>query len=193
MPDNVLVCLDPGHGGLFPGAVGSQFVEKDLTLQLALNLREAVAGDFDIIMTRETDVDLAGYSGALRRDLAERCRVCNEADADLFISLHYNSFHLPTANGFEVLHWHTSSNGKRLAELISERFEPVGREFDVRNRGVKPRKNLYVLRHTHPPAIIVEAGFISNPEEEIAIAGERYRKRLASAILDAIEDFIAPD
>ncbi len=193
MPDKPLVCLDPGHGGRFPGAVGARFLEKDLTLQLAHRVREAVSNQVDTILTREKDEDLAGdtvgNNTALYRDLAERCRKCNEAGADLFISLHYNSFHLPSANGFEVLHWHASSNGKRLAELISERFDAVGSIFNIRNRGVKPRKNLYVLRHTRPPAVIVEAGFISNPEEEVIVAASDYQDALSNALHNALQAY----
>ncbi len=193
MPDKPLVCVDPGHGGRFTGAEGARFLEKDLTLRLALSVREAASNEVDTILTREKDEDLSGGAvdnkAALYRDLAERCRMCNEADADLFISLHYNSFHLPSARGFEVLHWHTSSNGKRLAELISERFDSVGGKFSIRNRGMKPRKNLYVLSHTRPPAVIVEAGFISNPKEEVIVAAPDYQGALSNALHDALQAY----
>jgi N-acetylmuramoyl-L-alanine amidase len=194
MPERPLVCIDPGHGGRFPGAQGVKYVEKVLTLELALRLREALVNEVETVLTREEDEDLApgieGLKSALRKDLEERCRICNEADSDLFISLHYNSFRLPTAHGFEVLHFTNSAKGRRLADLISQQFNPVGQSFGVRNRGVKPRENLYVLKHTKPPAVIVEAGFISNPDEEAIVASADYQMELAGAIRLAILDYL---
>ena len=193
MPSKPIICIDPGHGGRFKGASGSRSVEKDAALRLALTFRNELATDFNLVLTRENDVDLAGPiesdRSALRADLAARCRICNDAGADLFISLHYNSFHIPAANGFEVLYWHTSTGGARAAKLVVEHFEPVGRRYGVKNRGAKARKNIYVLRHTRPPAIIIEAGFISNPDEEPVVTGDGYQSALAGAARNALHVF----
>jgi N-acetylmuramoyl-L-alanine amidase len=194
MPDQSLVCIDPGHGGRFSGAEGTNHLEKDLNLALALKLRSELEQHLRTAMTRDADIDLGEKSvsptTALYQDLRRRCAICNDAGADLFISIHHNSLRLPSANGFEVLHWYTSANGKRLAESISSSFDPVGERFAVRNRGVKPRRNLYVLGHTQPPAVIVEAGFISNPAEEAIVILEEYRNALASALSSAVRQYL---
>lgn len=175
-----LICIDPGHGGRDPGRAGRLALEKDLNLKLSLLVRDSLAPDFETIMTRSSDVYVS---------LLERCRIANHAAADLFISLHHNGFHLPSASGFEVLHWHTSLYGRRLAELILERFEPVSNKFGIRSRGVKPRKNLTVLRRTMMPAVIVECGFLSNPEEELVITNKDYQAALAGIIKTALIDY----
>ena len=188
-----VICIDPGHGGRFPGASGAISVEKHLNLELANVLRELLASDYEVVMTREEDVDLApgidNRMTARSADLRERCRICNDSKADLFVSIHYNSFHTEAAHGFEVLHWHSSIRGGRLAGLILSEFGGVEDLFGVRKRGVKPRKNIYVLGHTRPPAVLVEAGFISNPGEERVVTIPDYQYAVAETIAAAIDSY----
>ena len=188
-----LICIDPGHGGRLPGAEGGISVEKVLNLELAKILRDLLAHDYEVVMTREGDIDLApgvdDRDAILGVDLDERCRICNDADADLFVSIHYNASDSPKGNGFEVLHWHKSAYGERLAKLILEEFDRIGDVFGVRNRGLKPRDDVHVLEHTRPPAVLVEAGFISNPSEERVVTIPDYQYAVAESIAAAISRY----
>jgi N-acetylmuramoyl-L-alanine amidase len=183
MSEKRLICIDPGHGGKYPGAVTTKSLEKDLNLELALSLRQVLLPDFAVVMTRRDDRELGGSSGS---DLAMRCRICNDADADLFISVHHNSSFSPNPSGFEVLYWHSSARGKALAEAISRSFQPLAEKYGIKNRGAKPRRNFYVLRHTRPPAVLIEAGFITNPGEVEKMKQSDYRKELAEAVKTAV-------
>lgn len=149
MPRSV-VCIDPGHGGYDPGAVAFDGLrEKDVALDIAKKLATKLRSfELDVVMTRETDVYIT---------LLERAYIANEANADLFVSVHTNSVTSRQAHGAEVLVYSLSSASVPVAEDILDNLTELG----LRNRGVKPRPDLTVLRRTAMPAVLVETAFIS--------------------------------
>jgi len=147
-----LIALDPGHGGTDPGAVGNGFREKDLALQLALNIGEHLKGyGFDVFFTRTTDIYLP---------LKTRTDRINAAKPIASLSVHINSFYLPTANGIEIFHHPKSPKADK--ELVTGIWEMV-KDLGFRQRGVKT-KNLHMLREISSkiPAGLIEVGFIKN-------------------------------
>ena len=115
--------------------------------------------------------------------LSERCNIANNAKADLFISIHANAADAESAEGFETLHYPTSTGGKKLAGLIQEE---VINDLNPRDRGLKERDNLYVLKNTHMPAVLIEMGFITNIEEEKKLNNDDYLKLMMNDVVNAV-------
>lgn len=162
-----LVVIDAGHGGFDPGKVGIDGqLEKDINLSIAKKLKAYLeASDVNVVMTRDTDTGLyqSGDSHKKVSDMRRRCDIINEARPDLVVSIHQNSYHQEEINGGQVFYYKTSQNGKRLAEILQERFDYVLGEAN--RRVAKANDNYYLLLHVKEPIVIVECGFLSNRKE----------------------------
>jgi len=166
------VCIDAGHGGHDPGAVGPcGLKEAHVNLDIAERLSKLLLPTHSFLLTRPKEV----YVG-----LSARCDIANDWDADIFVSIHCNSDG-PTAVGIETLY--KTEKGKALATPIQKELIRVTGDVD---RGLKCRTDLAVLNGTAMPAVLVEVGFISHPATEAKLATEDYRSVLAKAIVDGI-------
>ena len=179
-----LVVIDAGHGGFDPGKVGIDGqLEKDINLSIAKKLKAYLeASDVNVVMTRDTDTGLyqSGDSHKKVSDMRRRCDIINEARPDLVVSIHQNSYHQEEINGGQVFYYKTSQNGKRLAEILQERFDYVLGEAN--RRVAKANDNYYLLLHVKEPIVIVECGFLSNRKEAKALESEDYQDRMAWTI-----------
>lgn len=176
MPFSIM--LDAGHGGRDPGAVYNGRQEKDDTLELVFAIGSILENNgIDVEYTRTTDVYETPYEKAME---------ANNADVDLFISIHRNSF--PTANevsGVESLVYDLSGLKLEIAESINRELETIG----FVNLGVKARPNLVVLRRTRMPAVLVEVGFI-NSDTDNQLLDENFNavaQAIATGILDTLQ------
>lgn len=171
------VCLDPGHGGRDPGAVGkSGLREKDINLQVALRVADLLMEKYEVSITRINDSHVS---------LTKRCEIANQSKSELFVSVHCNAAENPEAHGIETFHYYTSDRGKLLAGEIQWGLIAL---TDRRDRGVKAA-GFQVLKGTSMPAVLVEMGFISNREEEELLQEEEYQTACAKAIVRGIEEF----
>ena len=165
------------NGGYDPGAVAFDGLrEKDVVLDISRRLAAKLRSfDMDVVLTRETDVYIP---------LLERAYIANEANADLFVSVHTNAVTSRQAHGAEVLVYSLTSSSVPIAEDILDNLTELG----LRNRGVKPRPDLTVLRRTAMPAVLVETAFISckgEPDRTI-LRTEDGLERIAEAIVMGI-------
>ncbi len=173
------IMVDAGHGGeRDPGAVYNGRQEKDDTLRLALAVGEILQNHgIDVEYTRTTDV----YESP-----AQKAMEANQAGADLFLSIHRNSF--PTDNqvsGVETLVYDLSGLKYQMAQDINDQLEAVG----FVNLGVKERPNLAVLRRTNMPALLVEAGFI-NSDSDNQLFDDNFQdiaQAIAAGVLDTLD------
>lgn len=172
----IKVCIDPGHGGKDPGAVGNGLLEKDITLDIALRLKEKLS-EFNIVLTRSKDEYVP---------LSERAAIANEAKVALFISIHVNSAVNIEANGFEVFHHPNSINGDHLACLVHKTVLPAS---GLKDRGVKANGGMYVLRATNAPSVLVELGFISNEEDALLLKDGTWRNKVVEAMASGIKNY----
>ncbi len=174
--NSIKICIDAGHGGYDPGAVGPGGTkEKDVTLVISLLLAEKlrVAGQ-EVILTREGDV----VTWTPNNDLTKRCQIANNSKVDVFISIHANAATNPAATGTETYHHASSIDGKWLAEAVQGELVAA---LGLPNRGVKTA-NFTVLTGTNMPAILVELAFICNPTEERMLATPSIQEKMAQAI-----------
>lgn len=189
-----VVVVDPGHGGVDPGAVGKNNVlEKDLVLQvgtrLADFLRQAGA---KVIMTRDTDTDLAdpeitGLYARKKQDLARRVALANSARADALISIHVNSLNNPGESGIQTFARLQSPDSRLLARCIQSEMNRL-----MKTKGRVPLSgDYYIIRRANVPAVIVEVGFITNPKEFALLQNPEYQSKLAWALYAGLVEYFA--
>ncbi|HBW39010.1 N-acetylmuramoyl-L-alanine amidase [Desulfosporosinus sp. BICA1-9] len=179
------LCIDPGHGGYDPGAVGNGLQEKDLTLDICLKLKSILEyNGIDSILTRDGDYT-PGYLNNLNGELSTRVKIAEEAKADLFISVHINA---GGGTGVEVL---ISGRGGRAETAANKVLPYLVQVGGWANRGVKTQ-NVFVLRETSMPAILTENGFIDfidNVKDTAKLKEPNYRRSLAVAHAKGICDY----
>jgi len=177
-----LVVVDAGHGGKDPGAMSPQrgdkprLIEKDLTLDIAFRLKRLLEGaGYKVLMTRTDDTYVP---------LPERVAIANGAQADAFVSVHLNSYPQPGGQwGTEVYYWTPQSYP--LAESIYRHLLAL---LGRKGNGIR-RRQLYVVRHTTMPSVLVEPCYLNHPEEEELLRSEDFRERIALAICRGILEF----
>ena len=178
------IMLDAGHGQSDPGAVGpTGLKEKDASLALVKRLGRLLNEQgIEVSYTRTDDRRLVDNSSA--KDLQARADKANQAQVDYFVSVHNNSAATPAAKGAET---YVIAKGGRAEQLAKRVQSQLVNGTHLANRGVKTA-NLAVLRQTDMPAILVEVGFISNPEEEKLLRDEAFLEQAARAIAQGIVD-----
>ena len=170
----IKIYIDQGHNPTgYPNAGASWYgqQEQDVTYEVGLYLAQMLREDgrFDVRLSRPTENTVLGTSNAtsLRRRVAE----ANEWGANYFISIHANASENTTANGTEVYVYRLYTQANWLAEHVLQGIvDTVG----TKDNGVRARTNLYVLRRTAMPAILVELGYLSNPGDAEKLKNDRY-------------------
>lgn len=178
------IVVDVGHGGFDSGKIGvNGELEKDINLQIALKLKETLeAKGIPVIMTREDDQGLYGESASNKKaqDLQRRCDLINDKKPLMTVSIHQNSYTSPEIKGAQVFYYTTSTESQKLAETIQKALiEQVDPE---NHREAKANDSYYMLRKTASAIVIVECGFLSNPEEAAKLSDEGYQQKIADAI-----------
>ena len=174
-----LVVIDPGHGGKDGGAYHGGVKEKTVNLQLAIALEYHLHNlGIDTALTRDRDIFI---------ELADRARYAGKfTGPKIFVSLHYNAHERAGAKGIETLY--RSPKSRSLAQYIQSALVQQTRATD---RGIKVRTDLRVLRsNSAPVSVLVEGGFLSNPQERLRIADPRYRDLQAAVIASAIAHYM---
>ena len=182
------VVIDPGHGGSDSGAIGYTGLPEKVVALAVSKRTEALlqAAGAHAIMTRTEDTDVSYAGDTSSGELQARVDVSLEhPEAELFLSVHCNSFTNPDAHGMETYYYPKTDADEYFATLLNEELAAAGGLY---NRGVKYAK-FYVLRHTEIPASLVELGFLSNPHEEELLADTDYQEKLAEALVHAIERY----
>lgn len=187
-----VIVLDSGHGGMDPGKVAvNGSLEKDLNLAIALKVKKYLeASDVEVILTRDSDADLSETGAKSRKmsDMKARCKRINDIAPDLTVSIHQNSYHEPDVKGGQVFYYKNSEAGKRLAQILQKRFDYLLGEHNTRQ--AKANDSYYMLLHVKCPIVIVECGFLSNPQDAAALLDEDYQDRLAWTIHMGIMQYL---
>lgn len=184
-PPAFTVVLDAGHGGEDGGAVSESGVyEKDLNLALTFLLRDLlVANGVEVVLTRSTDtllydktVDYHGRKKAL--DLAARQKIAEETENCVFVSIHMNAFPQSQYSGLQVWYSPNTEASFTLAQstqtLVRELLQPQN------ERKIKSAtSSIYLLHRLSVPSVLIECGFLSNPQEAQLLANEDYQRQLA--------------
>lgn len=187
---NLTVAVDAGHGGVDPGAVGSaNTLEKKVTLDISKRLQVLLTqAGCNVVMIRDTDCDFGTASSLLQRkreDLDYRTQKALEANSDIYLSIHANSFPDKNQHGAQVFYHAESVEGKTIAEMVQESLNNVA----ARKRVAKANQSYFILKKTDQVALTIEVGFISNIQEEKKLSQPEYQEKLAMAILEGIAKY----
>lgn len=169
------VVLDAGHGGEDGGTVEQTATEKEINLAVVLKMRELLENQgIRVVLTREKDIFMK---------LEERVRVANGEKADLFVSIHCNYYEKDSSiYGLECYYCKGAEEGKYYAERILETIEKSG---EIVSRNVKP-SGYYILKNTTVPAVLVEAGYLSNYNERNQLISGEYQGKLSQELVEGI-------
>ncbi|GAB6155094.1 hypothetical protein JCM17380_38450 [Desulfosporosinus burensis] len=190
LKDKVIV-IDPGHGGADPGAQNSELKEKDINLDISLRLGKVLDSmGCIVILTREVDKDffLPGFvlgRMAKRVELNNRIQIATESNADVFVSIHANSFPQRNSYGMETYYHQNSPSGKVLAEIIQAQLT----QLQPDNKRKAKAGDYYIINQSEMPSVIVEVGFMSNPRERKLLLSDNYRDSIAHAIGTGVEHY----
>jgi N-acetylmuramoyl-L-alanine amidase len=170
--------LDPGHGGTDPGATGNGLQEKNLTLDIALRIRDLLVNNYNNVsvrMSRTTDI---------YRSLADRTSDANAWGANYYLSIHINAFN-GTASGYEDFIHDSLSDTSLTANYQNILHEEIIKVNELNDRG-KKKANFHVLRETNMPAILSENGFIDNASDAAKLKDPNWRQRVAQGHVNGL-------
>jgi N-acetylmuramoyl-L-alanine amidase len=185
-----IIVVDPGHGGIDPGAVGLMGTREDLLVaevsrQLAVQLAHEGA---IVIATRDGTPAAAPERSVV--NLQVRQELINGSGADVFVSIHANKYHLASAHGAQVLYNPHDPGSRRLAELIQAELRAITGET---RREAMPRPDLFLLNggHIRIPGVIVEVGFLSNRRDVELLLNPEYQRRVTWAVVLGLAHYFA--
>lgn len=187
------IVLDPGHGGFDPGMTGSSGItEKELNLVYAKKLAALLEqAGYRVVLTRETEAGLYDETEANKKaqDMQRRCALIAQEQPLLTVSIHQNSYSDPAVCGPQVFYYEHSAEGERLAALIQN---CMNEQLEIaRPRVQKANGSYYILKRSASTTVLVEVGFLSNPEEEQILQEEEYQNWAMQAVCDGILQYLA--
>ena len=189
------VVVDAGHGGEDGGATGVHGeLEKDINLAIALELQRLLEQhQFQVVMVRDWDTDLSDQNlptvaQRKRSDLQRRLRLVEESGDCILLSIHQNFFTENQYSGAQVFYSANDPRGAALAEAIRASIVETLQPENTRQN--KVGEGVYLLEQCRVPAVLVECGFLSNPEEAAALADPDYQKQMAQAIYNGLVRYL---
>lgn len=185
------VVIDAGHGGIDGGSVGvvTKNDENHLNLEYAKCLKSYFENfDMGVVMTRTTLDGLYSLTAKNKKksDMQARKKIIEESGADLVVSIHMNSFAGKRSRGAQVFYNKDSESGKKLAQCIQNRFIK-----DIENaRKTASFGDYFLVNCSSLPSVIVECGYLSNPEEDQLLATPTYREKICYSIFCGVLTFL---
>ena len=190
---NHMIVIDAGHGGIDGGATSCTGVlESHINLEIALRLEDMfhLLG-YDTVMIRKTDESIytEGNTIASQKvsDLKERVRIANETPGAILISLHQNTYSDSRYRGAQVFYGNDVQS-KALAQAIQKNIVSILNPGSQRKS--KSAKGVYLMEHISCPGILIECGFVTNPEEEALLRDGQYQTKLCGVIAASVSGLL---
>lgn len=187
MLDGIVIVLDAGHGGKDQGASCSEGSEAEINLAVVKLLKQRLS-EFgaNVVLTRDGDHDLASEKASNRKqeDLKNRMKIIQDSDADLFISIHANSFGSSSVRGIQLFYQSNNDISMQLCKMIHAKLQDVNEDILADKEG-----DYYVLKESKVPSILVECGFLSNPQDRDLLFQKQYQEKLANRISEGILEY----
>lgn len=187
------IVIDAGHGGEDGGAIScTGRLESGYNLEIALRLRDLfhLLG-YDTKMIRTTDISVYTEGDTLARkkisDLKQRVRIVNETENALLLSIHQNQFPDSRYSGAQVFYSGTEGS-EALAKQLQAAF--IAAVNLGSNRNAKKSDGVYLMEHIDCTGVLIECGFLSNPQEEARLAGAEYQKKLCCIIVSSVSNYL---
>lgn len=191
--DRKTVVIDAGHGGVDGGATScTGMLESQFNLKIALKLNDLMhLLGIDTVMIRETDCSVytEGETIAQKKisDLKERVRIANSTENALLISIHQNLFSDSKYSGAQVFYAPTEGSqlfAKQLQAALISAVNPNS------HRQIKKADGVYLMQHIKNTGVLIECGFLSNPQEEYLLRSDSYQQKLCSVIACTVSDYL---
>ena len=182
-----IITVDPGHGGRDAGTSYQGLYEKDLNLEISKVLKKVLEkAGAKVYMIRNDDSDLSSKwdSAKKRGDLYRRILKIQENKSDLYLSIHINYHYYSSVSGAEVLYHPINPNNLVSAESIMNEFKN-----DLKTDRKVIKTNLYLYSNTRVPGVLIECGFISNPNERYLLQKESYQEKISNSITKGVENY----
>lgn len=187
------VVIDAGHGGEDGGAVVGKVLEKDINLAVACDLADLLTlCGFEAVMTRGSDTALSSEGEDVRQrkynDMKRRLELFNESERNVIISVHQNKFSSAQSHGAQVFYSPNHPDSAFLADCIKSAVK-AALQPDNERATKAAGKEIYLLKNTQNPAVLVECGFLSNSAERQKLMDASYQKQMATAIAEGFLNY----
>ena len=187
------VVVDAGHGGIDGGVVGSAsgVKESEINLAIAKSLKHFLERNgYDVVMTRENSDGLYGLTSKNKklRDMEARRDIIKEAKPDVVISVHQNYYPLSSVRGAQVFYSADSEISKQIADSMQGTLNTA-----LGNDRIAKTGDYYIVNCTDFPSVIVECGFLSNPEEEKLLVTAAYQEKVAYSVFSAVHSIFGTE
>ena len=182
------IYLDPGHGGIDSGTSYKKIYEKDLNLLLCKKLRISLEEKgATVYLTRETDKDLAlkNAKNRKRSDLISRAYLINKTKPDIYLSIHINYLQNSKYKGLQIFYNKKNPHNEEIAKLLTQYIKE--KTYNV--RPPKYNSTYYMYKNITEPGVLVELGFLSNPDDRYRLTHEEYQNKLISNITYSITKY----
>ena len=185
-----VIYLDPGHGGPDPGAVWGNIYESQINLEISLKLQEELEKNGAIVyLTRYGDYDLSANNAMLRKrsDLSRRANIINKSGADLYLSIHLNADISSTWQGAQVFYDKVNDKNEKIAEVLQKQLcEDLNTKREHKNI-----QGQYLYSRVNVPGVLIEVGFISNPNERYLLRQQEYQQKVSKTITKGIINYFS--
>ena len=195
IPELPVILIDPGHGGFDGGAVGIDgVIEKDINLAIAQKLYDlfSVSG-FETVLTRDQDVALGNGEGSIRQqknaDLHQRMELTEQYPNSILLSIHQNHYTDPQAFGAQVFYGPQNPESQRLGEIVQQYLVSQLQPENTRKCKVCT-KDVYLIHNAQIPCLLVECGFLSNPQDTYKLVQSDYQRQVAFSIFSGVCTFL---
>lgn len=182
---NKIIYLDPGHGGVDPGAMYKSIKEKDINLEISKKLKTALElKGATVYLTRYGDYDLSvpNTINRKRSDLSRRSNMINKSNCDMFLSIHLNAESTNTWSGAQVFYDDINENNIKIAKIIQDIF----RQYLNSKRKYKETNDLYLQKRITRPGVLMELGFLSNSNDRYLLKQNYYQNKLARLVTEGV-------
>ena len=184
--NGITIVLDAGHGGRDGGSVGvNGTIEKEINLEYVLMLKDKlVKNGFTVVLTRKNDYGLYSTTAKNKKqsDMNERLRIIKETNPNLVVSIHMNSFASSSARGAVTYYRNEDGSSKQCADYIQKSLK----KFCNARMEKSKVGDYFMLNCSYYTAVLIECGFISNPEEEMLLNDNSYKEQIVDAIYNGI-------
>ena len=183
-----VIYIDAGHGGVDPGAMYKDIMEKDINLSISKILEDKLTKLGAIVyLTRYGDYDLAVNNTINRKrsDLSRRGNIINRSMCDLFVSIHLNAESTGVWRGAQVFYDDINDRNEVFAKILQDNFK----ERLNSNREYKLSNDLYLQKRIKQPGVLIEVGFLSNASDRYLLKQESYQNKVATIIADSMIEY----
>lgn len=179
-----IIFLDAGHGGVDAGSSYNDILEKDINLQIVKKLkRELISRGATVYLTRDSDKDLSVTKvGRKKNDLTNRAILINKSKADMYLSIHQNFIIGDKWRGIQIFY----NDRVKENEVIAKTLTNALKEHSKLVRDEKKNNEYYMYKQINVPGVLIETGFLSNPDDRYLLQSEEYQEKLVKYIADGI-------